>query len=88
MSVPPVRTSAAKVAANITAGETVESCQPIHLSVQGGASPYIITIAALNYPTVQNMTLASSDETLIFYNNIPSSGSQFIGEETLYYLYL
>ena len=87
MPVPPLSTSSAKVVTNISSDGTVDFCQPILLSVQGGEGPYILSIAGTNFPTVNNFTLDASSDAAIFYNNI-TPNSLFIGEKVLCHLHL
>ncbi|KAJ7134083.1 hypothetical protein C8R43DRAFT_1239373 [Mycena crocata] len=65
-----------KLTANVT--DTLGTCEPWGLTIQGGIPPYTVTIAQINSPDVRNVTLGSNDDVYTYINRA-DPGSQLIG---------
>lgn len=73
---PSLPQDAASVHSNVT--DTLQTCDPWDLTIQGGMKPYTIVISGLGLPTIQNETLGSDINTFTFVNRIKPD-SQIMG---------
>ncbi|KAJ7673604.1 hypothetical protein B0H17DRAFT_168797 [Mycena rosella] len=64
-----------KISANVT--DALDTCEPWGLTIEGGAPPYTLTLAALNSPDVRNITLGPND-TVYTYINRADPGTHMI----------
>ncbi|KAJ6533775.1 hypothetical protein DFH09DRAFT_993351, partial [Mycena vulgaris] len=55
-----------RITANVT--DTLTTCQPWGLKIQGGTPPYNLTLAALNSADVRNITLGPNDSEYTYIN--------------------
>ncbi|KAF5378157.1 hypothetical protein D9615_007611 [Tricholomella constricta] len=62
------------MSSNATAGE-ISTCEPWGLLIKGGQSPYTVTLAALNSPSVTNVTMPAGDNLYTYINRASPNGS-------------
>ncbi|EAU81678.2 hypothetical protein CC1G_02694 [Coprinopsis cinerea okayama7 len=74
--VPEVKKPDFTVSSNVT--DTLSTCEPWGLSIKGGVPPYKISIAAVNFPLVTNVTIPGDLDAFTYVNRIAPNG-QAIG---------
>lgn len=68
------------VAANISNGADVTTCQPWGITIKGGTpKPYTLSLLALNSPVVTNVTMGPNDDVFTYINRA-DPGTSLIGE--------
>ncbi|EJC98247.1 uncharacterized protein FOMMEDRAFT_97153, partial [Fomitiporia mediterranea MF3/22] len=75
---PPTPSTTITISPNVSTSDSVDTCEPLGLSMTGGKKPYTVSIAGMNTVLVSNVTLNDGDDVLTWPNRV-NPNNQFIG---------